>query len=61
MSISGHNIKKTKATHQDLQSQYYKTELGICQDALNKELTFLSKEADMQNNEKCKITSVLRI
>ena len=45
-------FKKTKATHQDLQSKFYKTELGICQDSLNKELTFLSKEVDLQNNEK---------
>ena len=28
---------------------------------MNKELTILSKEADMQNNEKCKLNSVLRV
>ena len=28
---------------------------------MNKELTLLSKEADLQNNKKCKINSVLRV
>ena len=54
-------FKKIKATHQDLQTKFYKTELGICKDSLNTELTFLSKEVDLQNNEKAKITGVLHI
>ena len=53
--------RNTKATHQELQSQFYRTELSVCQDSMNKELTILAKEADMQNNEKCKLNSVLRV
>ena len=53
--------RDTKATAQELQSQFYRTELSFCQDSMNKELRILSKDATTQNNEKCKINSVLHV
>merc|ERR1711873_82351 len=38
--------KDTKASIYDLQSKYYKTELAICKDALNRELQSLAKESE---------------
>ena len=40
--------KDTKASAYDLQSKYYKTELSICQEALNRELQSLAKESESQ-------------
>ena len=38
--------KDTKASAYDLQSKYYKTELSICQEALNRELQSLAKDSE---------------
>ena len=46
--------RNTKASHRELQTQYYSTELTVCQESMNKELINLAKDMEMQNNEKCK-------
>ena len=44
-----------------MQSKYYKTELAICKEALNKELQSLAKESESQKNEKFRLNSILRL
>ena len=53
--------KDTKATIYDLQSKYYKTELALCKDALNRELQSLAKETETQKSEKLRLSSILRL
>ena len=53
--------KDTKASIYDLQSKYYKTELAICKDALNRELQSLAKESETQKSEKLRLSSILRL
>ena len=42
--------KDTKASAYDLQSQYYRTELAICQESLNREYQSLGKDSESQKN-----------
>ena len=53
--------KDTKASTYNLQSKYYKTELAICKEALNRELQSLAKESEWQKNEKFRLNGILRI
>ena len=53
--------RDTKASIYDLQSKYYKTELAICKEALNKELQSLAKESEFQKNEKIRLNSILQV
>ena len=36
--------RNTKASHRELQTQYYSTELTVCQESMNKELINLAKD-----------------
>ena len=53
--------RNTKASHRELQTQYYKTELTVCRESMNKGLIILAKDMEMQNNEKCKLNSTMRV
>merc|ERR1711867_88902 len=53
--------KDIKATIYDLQSKYYKTEIALCKDALNKELQSLNKTIETQKSEKLRLNSILHL
>ena len=54
-------FKNTKASHRELQTQYYSTELTVCKDAMNKDLIILGKDMETQNNEKFRLNSTMRV
>ena len=54
-------FRNTKASHRELQTQYYSTELTVCKDAMNKDLIILGKDMETQNNEKFKLNSTMRV
>ena len=54
-------FKNIKASHRELQTKYYITELAVCKDSMSKAITTLAKDIETQNNEKFRLNSTKRM
>ena len=54
-------FKHIKASHRDLQTKFYTTELTVCKDSMNKTIATLNREIDYQNNEKFQLNNKKRL
>ena len=54
-------FKNIKASHRELQTKYYITELAVCKDSMTKAITTLTKDIESQNNEKFRLNSTKRL
>ena len=50
-------FKNIKASHRELQTKYYITELAVCKEHMTKAITTLNKDIESQNNEKFRLNS----
>ena len=54
-------FKHIKASHRELQTKFYITELAVCKDSMTKAIATLNKDIDSQNNEKFQLNNTKRL